>query len=58
MKTDRLQLKLIPNLRPMAQPLPPQARAKCIELIARMLVGLIRPERLTLKSAEVSDECR
>lgn len=58
MKANRLQLTLIPNLRPMAQPLPPHAKAKCIELIARMLVGLVRPERVTLESAEVRDECR
>jgi hypothetical protein len=57
-KTDRLQLTLIANLRPMAQPLPPHVRAKCIELIARMLVGLVRPERVTLETAEVRDECR
>lgn len=60
MTTERLQLTLIPDLRSKAQPLlvPVQARAEGIELIAMMLVHLIRENRVIGEAAEVSDECR
>ena len=56
--TERLQLTLLPDLRPKAQPLPVQASAEGIELIAMMLVHLIREERVIGETAEVRDECR
>lgn len=46
MRTERLQMMLIPELCPIAQPLPAGTRAKCIELIAMMLVRLVRNEPL------------
>jgi hypothetical protein len=39
-------MMLIPELCPIAQPLPAGTRAKCIELIAMMLVRLVRNEPL------------
>lgn len=58
--TERLQLTLIPDLRSKAQHLlvPVQARAEGIELIAMMLVHLIREKRVIGEAAEVRDECR
>ncbi len=41
MKTNRLQLTLISDPRPEAQPLPARARNESLELIARMLVHLV-----------------
>ncbi len=58
MTTERLQLILIPDPRPAARRLPPEARAQSIELIAMMLVRLVRGNRNTLKAAEVGDESR
>jgi hypothetical protein len=57
MKTNRLQLILIPELRPGAQPLPPEVRSESIELIAMMLLGLVR-EQVRDEKTEVRDERR
>jgi hypothetical protein len=56
--TERLQLTLIPDLRPAAQPLPLEVRARTIELIATMLLRLVRPNRNAAESLEVRDESR
>lgn len=58
MKTNRLQLILIPELRPGAQPLPPDVRSESIELIAMMLVRLARDEQASDEKTEVRDERR
>jgi len=42
--TDRLQLSLILEPQRLGQPLPPDVRAKCIEIIARMLLHALRRE--------------
>jgi hypothetical protein len=55
--TNRLQLLLIPELRPGAQPLPPDVRSESIELIAMMLVHLVRDEASD-DPPEVPDEPR
>ena len=57
MTTNRLQLILIPELRPGAQPLPPEVRTESIELIAGMLVRLVRDEASD-EPTEVHDEPR
>ncbi len=57
MTTNRLQLILIPELRPGAQPLPPEVRSESIELIAMMLVRLVRDEGSD-DPREVPDESR
>jgi hypothetical protein len=56
--TNRLQLILIPELRPGAQPLPPDVRSESIELIAMMLVRLVRDEQASDDPREVHDEPR
>jgi hypothetical protein len=56
--TNRLQLILIPELRPGAQPLPPEVRSESIELIAMMLVRLVRDEQASDDPTEVHDESR
>lgn len=58
MKTNRLQLILIPELRPGAQPLPPDVRTESIELIAKMLLHLVRNEQASDDTTEVCDERR
>jgi hypothetical protein len=58
MSTDRLQLTLIPEAHHRAQPLPPDAREKCVELVARMLLVLVRPESLSADAKEARDESR
>jgi hypothetical protein len=58
MSTDRLQLTLIPEARHRAQPLPPDARERCLELVARMLLGLVRPESVSADAKEGRDESR
>lgn len=58
MSTDRLQLTLIPELRVRAQPLPPEIRAASIELIARMLLQVARPESVSSDAKERRDESR
>ena len=58
MKPNRLQLILIPELRPGAQPLPPDVRSESIELIAMMLVRLVRDEQANDDTTEVRDEPR
>lgn len=58
MATNRLQLILIPELRPGAQPLPPDVRSESIELIAMMLVRLVRDEQASDEKTEVRDESR
>ena len=44
MTTDRLQLSLILDEQQLGQPLPPDVRTKCIELIARILLHALRRE--------------
>lgn len=56
MTTKRLQMILIPDLRPGAQPLPPDERAEGVELIAMMLVRLVREQRATDDTTEVRNE--
>lgn len=62
MTTDRLQLPLIPDLRPCVQPLPPEVHAAAVALIARMLLRLVRQRPLSADvdhaRAEVRDESR
>jgi hypothetical protein len=56
--TERLQLTLIPEPRPEAQPLPLEVRAEGIKLIAMMLVHLVRKRRDDDETVEVRDESR
>jgi hypothetical protein len=56
--TNRLQLILIPELRPGAQPLPPDVRSESIELIGKMLLGLVRDQQASDEKTEVRDEPR
>lgn len=58
MPTDRLQLRLIPEPRHRAQPLPPEVREMCIVLLARMLLCLVRPEDVRANGKEYRDESR
>lgn len=58
MTTERLQLTLIADLRPKAQPLSAEARVQGIELIAMMLVHLVRKRQGRDDTAEVRDESR
>ena len=58
MTTKRLQLILIPELRPCAQPLPPEVQTESIELIAMMLVRLVRDQQASDDTTEVRDESR
>lgn len=58
MTTDRLQLTLIPDLRPTAQPLSPAVRARGVEIIAMMLVRLVRDDSVRDDETEVRDESR
>lgn len=58
MTTKRLQLTLIPDLRREAQPLPADVRAESLELIAMMLVRLVRDEQVSDDATEVRDESR
>lgn len=54
MSTDRLQLTLLPEPLPQAQPLPAEMRDESIELMARMLIAIVRPVAL----AEASEAAR
>ncbi len=57
--TDRLQLVLIPDLRPGVQPLPLAVRGEALELIALMLVRLVRERQpASGRREEVRDESR
>ena len=58
MTTDRLQLTLIPEVNQGTQSLavPPEVRARSIELIAMMLVRLVRDQRVIDDGVEVCDE--
>jgi len=60
MTTERLQLALIPDASQGAQSLamPPEARSESVELVALMLVRLVRDQRLTVERREVRDESR
>jgi hypothetical protein len=58
MSTDRLQLALIPEAPHRAQPLPPDVREKCVELVARMLLVIVRPERMSVDAKGGCDESR
>lgn len=62
MTTDRLQLSLIPDLRPRVQLLPPAVHAAAVGLIARMLLRLVRQrlidDDVDHARAEVHDESR
>jgi septum formation topological specificity factor MinE len=44
MTTDRLQLLLLLDRQPLRQPLPPDVREESVEIIARMLLHLLRRE--------------
>lgn len=44
MTTNRLQIPLLLDLQPLSHPLPPDARKKSIEIIARMLLQVLRTE--------------
>jgi hypothetical protein len=44
MTTDRLQLLLLLDRQPLSQPLPPAVRKKSVEIIARMLLHVLRTE--------------
>ena len=57
MSTNRLQLRLIAEEGSAAQPLPQDIREKCVELIAAMLLRLIRLE-LVVETEECRDESR
>jgi len=41
-RTDRLQLLLLRDLQRLRQPLPPDVRKQSIEIIARMLLHVLR----------------
>jgi hypothetical protein len=56
--TKRLQMILIPDPRLSAQPLAPDVRTESIELVAMMLVRLVRGERTSDETKEVHDESR
>jgi hypothetical protein len=58
MAINRLQLTLIAEDHPLVQALPVEIRAESIELVARMLLGLVRGERVNGASKEVRDESR
>jgi hypothetical protein len=58
MSTDRLQLALIPEAHHGAQPLPPDVRERCVEVLARMLLGLVNTERVFGDAKECRDESR
>jgi hypothetical protein len=59
MKTNRLQLLLIPDPLSIAQiHLPPGTRDESVELIAMMLVDVVRDQPQIEASGEVDDESR
>lgn len=58
MAINRLQLTLIAEDYPLVQALPVEIRAASIELVARMLLGLVRGERVSGRSKEVRGESR
>lgn len=58
MLTDRLQLRLIQDPRDGAQRLAPAARHESIELVARMLLYLIRAEASAGDVKETGDDSR
>ena len=58
MSIDQLQLTLIAEERHHAQPLPPEVREVSIELLARMLLGLVRHDEAADASKEGRDESR
>lgn len=59
MAINRLQLTLIAEEHPLVQPaLPVKIRDVSIEIVARMLLGLVRGQRVNGTSKEVRDESR
>ena len=58
MKAERLQLNLILDISSEAQPLPPEVKADGVEIIAMMLVRLVRKDRVSDDGLEVRDESR
>jgi hypothetical protein len=58
MAINRLQLTLIAEDHPLVQALPVEIRAASIELVARMLLELVRGERVSGRSKEVRGESR
>jgi hypothetical protein len=59
MAINRLQLTLIAEDHPLVQAaLPAEIRTASIELVARMLLGLVRGERVNGTSKEARDESR
>ena len=55
MTADRLQLPLLLDLQPLRQPLPPDARKKSIEIIARMLLQVLKAE--AQRGQEFDSDC-
>jgi hypothetical protein len=55
-KTERLQLTLIPELQAAAQPLPPEYRAQSVETIARMLLRVVGVGEANDEAVEGHDE--
>ncbi len=58
MTTKRLQMTLIPDLPASVQPLPADAQAESIELIAMMLVRLVGGKLVIDDATEVRNESR
>ncbi len=58
MTIDQLQLTLIPDPLSSAQPVPPNVRAEGIEIIAMMLLRLVRGVPVSDGLPEVRDESR
>ena len=58
MKAERLQLNLILDISSEPQPLPPEVKADGVEIIAMMLVRLVRKDRVSDDGQEVRDESR
>ena len=58
MRTERLQLTLIPELQRDAQSLPVEVHAKVVEVIGMMLVHLVREDSESQDAAGVCDESR
>ena len=44
MRAERLQLSLLPEQPPLAQPLPTETRQRCIEVIANILLHVARAQ--------------
>src|SRR4051812_31467308 len=58
LRTERLQLTLIAEICPPAHALPQEVRARSVELMARMLLQLVRGNQRPVVRPEVRDESR